>query len=396
MNALGIFAALGGFLFSIWAFVKYILLMQTRLDATTYKTLYEVCKSEKKFLVQEEFVSEVKPPIVFIALCFFKNCPWFYINHSERLLTAGWHGKDTVTTITCFRWQYKKLKNYLTSQLKELHLTKIGVPVELLTPHYVDRIGALKKVTPPPLLSPKLWQDIEDEVAEVFNGTKDKTSALLYGPPGNNKSFFVKYLSTKYKVPIKLITFTPDFSNHDLMLMFSQITPNSIVLFEDFDNYFDNRKCILGSENHGIKFTFDIILNGLDGVYNTYEKVVFIMTVNDIEKVDYALKNRPSRFKYVRHFTNPDLELISKLLPLSWANAIHDKNFNLDQILRLKEFQEEGCDLFSALKKLDKEIDEKVLKLIAYQRYQYRMQNSIFGSPEDDWKYAIDSLKEYK
>jgi hypothetical protein len=53
------------------------------------------------------------------------------------------------------------------------------------------------------------------------------------------------------------------------MAMFSQITPNSIVLFEDFDNYFNGRECILGSGNTGIRFTFDIILNGLDGVYNT-------------------------------------------------------------------------------------------------------------------------------
>jgi len=110
-----------------------------------------------------------------------------------------------------------------------------------------------------------------------------------------------------------IFTLNPDWTNHDLLLLFAQIPKKCIVLFEDFDNYFDGRKCILGGgENKQIKFTFDIILNGLDGVYNTYENVVFIMTVNDISKVDDALKNRPSRFKFTREFNNPDIEIRKK------------------------------------------------------------------------------------
>lgn len=354
MNLFAVLAAFTGSVFGIWAIFKYIIFIEFRLDINTYKTLHQVCSNERKFLLQEEFVSEFKPPIVFVALCFFRGAPWFYLNHSERLLTAGWgEGKDSITVVTCFRWQYGHLKEYLRNKLKEMQINNLGVPIELILPRYTDRIGVLKKPTSQPVLPEQVWKEIDLEVTEVFEGRRDKTSALLYGSPGNGKTSFVKYLATKYKVPIKLITFSPDFNNHDLMLIFSQITSNCIVLFEDFDNYFDGRTCILGSGNNGIKFTFDIILNGLDGVYNTYESVVFLMTVNDIKKVDYALKNRPSRFKYVREFKNPDRELRRKLLPEGWISATD--NINLDQLFRMKEFFDRGIDLKTAINKISVE-----------------------------------------
>jgi len=390
MNLLAPILAIVGVFVGIWAIFKYVLLVELRLDANTYKTLYEVCKDQRKFLVREEFISESKPPVIYSAFCFFKNAPWFYLNHGERLLTAGWSGKDSVTVATCFRWRYKKLKEYLGKQLQEMQLNQLGVPVELITPHYTDRIGVLKRSVGEPLLDEAVWRDIEEEVSEVFAGKREKTSALLYGPPGCGKTYFVKYLVTKYRVPIKIITFSPDFSNHDLMSIFSQISSKCIVLFEDFDNYFDGRTCILGSGNNGIKFTFDIILNGLDGVYNTYENVVFLMTVNDIDKVDYALKNRPSRFKYVRNFGNPSWEIRNRLLP-GWEDVTD--GLNLDQILCLKEFREVGVDLQTALNKLEKEIKHSEIEKAAYKRYSERLEKNIVGTPEEDWFYVKNTMK---
>jgi len=390
MNWLSTILALGGIFFGVWAVFKYLILVEIRLDANTYKTLYEVCKDEKKFLLREEFVSESKPPILFVAICVFKGVPLFYIKHEERLLTAGWSGKDTVTTVVCFRWSAGRLKGYLRTKLKQLQLDKLGIPVELITPNFTDRIGVLKRITPQPYLASDVWQDIDVEVAQVFEGKRDKMSALLYGPPGNGKTSFIKYLATKYRKPIKVITFDPQFTNHDLMSIFSQITPNCIVLFEDFDNYFNGRECILGTGNTGIRFTFDIILNGLDGVYTTYENVVFIMTVNDIEKVDPALKNRPSRFKYVRKFDNPDEGLRGQILG-DWAEATN--GLNLDQLLRLREFKENDFDLPAALKKLEKSIKHEDIEKVAYRRYEERLLTETEGSHEDDWNYAKNRLK---
>jgi hypothetical protein len=318
-----------------FAFFKYILLIEMRVDSNTYKTLYDLCKDDRRIMIYEEFVSEKRHPVAYVAFCFFKGSPWFYMNHSERLLQAGWNEKDHITVISCFRWRYSALKGFLKSKIKEMQLCSLGVPVQLMLPYGTDKIGSLKEVFGEPIVNEVLWRDFEDEVAEVSEDRRRKTSALLYGPPGNGKSHLVKYLATKYRMQVMIFTLNPDWTNHDLLLMFAQIPSKSIVLFEDFDNYFDGRRCVLGGDNKNIKFTFDIILNGLDGAYTTHDGVVFIMTVNDIDKVDDALKSRPSRFKFVREFGNPDLGTRMRLLPADIVEQT--EGMSLDQVFKTME-----------------------------------------------------------
>lgn len=324
-------------LFGTFAFFKYVLLIEMRVDANVYKTFYNLCKDDRKIIIYEEIVSENRHPVEYVAFCFLNRSPWFFINHSERLMQAGFNEKDHITKIICFRWSYGRLKNFIRIKMAEMQLCTLGVPVQLMLPYGTDKIGSLKEVFGEPAVKVDLWKDFEREVLEVSEGKRKKTSALLYGPPGNGKTHLIKYLATKHKLPIMIFTLNPDWTNHDLLLIFSQIPKRCIVLFEDFDNYFDGRNCILGGDNKNIKFTFDIILNGLDGVYTTHENVVFIMTANDIGKVDEALKSRPSRFKFVREFGNPDTETRAKIL--GSGTEVDSDGMSLDQVFRMAELR---------------------------------------------------------
>jgi len=61
------------------------------------------------------------------------------------------------------------------------------------------------------------------------------------------------------------------------------------------------------------------------------------MTVNDIGKVSMALKQRPSRFKYVREFKNPSPELKFELLgDIKLADGLTD--ISLDQTFKIKDY----------------------------------------------------------
>lgn len=335
--------------FGLFAFIKYFLLIEMRIDENSFKVIYDtLLDSNKKFIIEEEFTNGHRYPVVFNCFSFTDKYPYFYLSHEERLMNAGWEAKDHVNKVLFFRWNYKKIK----WSLAKSHELLSDIPVELIAPGYSDKIGKLKKSNFQYVVLNPLCLELDKDVAAVSSAKKLKTGGLLYGPPGNGKTSFVKYLSLKYNMSIKIITFNPDWNNHDLLLLFSQIPKNCIVLFEDFDNYFDGRKCIVGGgENKNIKFTFDIILNGLDGIYNNYENVVFIMTTNDINKIDSSLKNRPSRFKYVIEFYNPKFEERIKLLG-SEEYAQKTEGLNLDQIIRIKESLEEGCFIEKSIAKI--------------------------------------------
>lgn len=187
------------------------------------------------------------------------------------------------------------------------------VPVLALSPSGSDRLGELE-VDPAAKLymDPEDYTEIEAEVKRAADGQISKTGVLLYGAPGNGKTQFVKYLAKKHSLPIYVSYMSPDYSNYDIARMFSEVPRRCIVLLEDFDSLFDKRECAM--KNDQVRFTFDALLNALDGVHNDYKGVVFVMTANDIERIDAALKERPSRFRFVKEMGPPSTKVRQRLL----------------------------------------------------------------------------------
>jgi len=131
---------------------------------------------------------------------------------------------------------------------------------------------------------------------------------LFYGPPGTGKTSLVSALAGNFGLTIYLINLG-DFNDRTLMSAVNQISPNSVLLFEDIDCMKNSRtresarsttstqtsdqKEVVADKN-GV--TLSGLLNALDGFYAP-TNVLFMMTTNRIETLDDALL-RPGRIDY--------------------------------------------------------------------------------------------------
>ena len=307
-NLFAIFGIISTTLVSVWATLKYLVLGTYKIDNDSSTRLIDLIESSASFkwALVNESVTEPRFPDVYESFVILRGT-WFFISRNERLLTAGWKGKEETTHIIFPRWQRKRILDIL----KRKGIDNPMIPVKALSPHGTDRLGEL--MSDPDCKSIiNNCLDVEGEVKEVVEGKKSKTGILLYGPPGNGKTQFIKYLARKHSLPIYVIYLNPEYSNYEISMMFASIPRRSLVLMEDFDNYFNGRECIM--KNDQVKFTFDAFINALDGVHNDYRQVIFAMTANHIDKIDDSLKKRPSRFKFVKEFGPPNEEIRKKIL----------------------------------------------------------------------------------
>jgi len=307
-----------------------------------------VREGKYKWVVTEEITDAT--PRQFEAYCFIKRTP-FRVVAEERLLRAGHAGTDTVFMLTAFRFWYKGLLSTLTK-------ATIGdeVPVYLLGTWGPDNLGKLHipEEKPVPYLGLDVLKCLEEDISRIQKGVLEKTGALLYGPPGNGKSFLIRALALRNKLPMYVLILTPGTDNLGLVRMFSHIKGPALLVIEDFDSYFDNRI----PQDVKAQYTFDVFLNVLDGVYASMKNIVVLMTVNTIDKVDPALRYRPSRFKYVKELPYPNKEVCKEILGEYGHRLV---GHSLDALLFIKDRLSVGASLEDAIKEID-EIRDNSLK----------------------------------
>lgn len=153
------------------------------------------------------------------------------------------------------------------------------------------------------VLKPGLSQELLSDVKSFLNsahwyydrGIPYRRGYLLYGPPGTGKSSFVQALAGELDYGICVLNLserglTDDRLNH----LLSNMPDRSIALLEDVDAAFGRRRVVSEEDGyHGANVTFSGLLNALDGVASSEERIV-VMTTNHPERLDEALV-RPGR-----------------------------------------------------------------------------------------------------
>lgn len=137
-----------------------------------------------------------------------------------------------------------------------------------------------------------------------------KRGILIYGYPGNGKTFLSKIIISQYELRIYQFNFSnPRVDNNDLINAFEEATDNgpSLFLLEDIDRVFET------NAEKQTNVTKDCILNCIDGI-RELNGLLIIATANNISNLDSAFINRPSRFDMIINIENPSKDLRMKYL----------------------------------------------------------------------------------
>ncbi|KAJ4305362.1 Complex III assembly protein translocase and chaperone [Kalmusia sp. IMI 367209] len=135
---------------------------------------------------------------------------------------------------------------------------------------------------------------IEARTWYLDRGIPYRRGYLLYGPPGTGKSSFIQALAGHLDFNIAILNVSERGLTDDrLSHLLSKVPPRTIVLLEDVDVAFANRKKREADGYSGANVTFSGLLNALDGVASGEERIIFL-TTNYVERLDEALI-RPGR-----------------------------------------------------------------------------------------------------
>jgi chaperone BCS1 len=117
---------------------------------------------------------------------------------------------------------------------------------------------------------------------------------LLHGPPGTGKSSLVQALAAEIGYAICVLNLSERGLTDDrLCHLLANMPERSLALLEDVDAAFSRRTQTDEEGYRGANVTFSGLLNALDGVASSEERVI-IMTTNHVERLDAALV-RPGR-----------------------------------------------------------------------------------------------------
>jgi chaperone BCS1 len=123
---------------------------------------------------------------------------------------------------------------------------------------------------------------------------------LLHGPPGSGKTSFVQALAGELDFSVAMINLSEIGVTDDrLAYLFTKLPPRTILLLEDADAAFVNRRQREADGYGGATVTFSGLLNALDGLSAGEERIAFL-TTNHIDRLDPALI-RPGRIDVIQH-----------------------------------------------------------------------------------------------
>lgn len=160
----------------------------------------------------------------------------------------------------------------------------------------------LDNIFVPPKIKEELVKTIDDFIENkqryIDFGKNHKLCILLSGIMGSGKSSIVKAIAYKYKRKIYNVCFSKGLTDEKFISLTSSIHENSIMLIEDIDAFFVDRKA------QDIHISFSALINIMDGLLSSGNGLIIFMTANNPDRLDSALI-RPGRVDKIIKFDYP-------------------------------------------------------------------------------------------
>jgi hypothetical protein len=162
-----------------------------------------------------------------------------------------------------------------------------------------------------------------------------RRSYLLYGKPGGGKTSFIRAFASKYNLDIYEINDLNLKNINMIRIKFNQITPGSIIVMEDIDVLFPNRKqqeeqladiedvskrMSVSNQLKDEKENMSKFFNLFDGITNNMNGCIVFFTTNYIKNLDPAI-TRPGRCDKQIEFTSLDTQCAKDMFYMFYPEA---------------------------------------------------------------------------
>tara|TARA_B100000768_G_scaffold181727_1_gene206020 strand:- start:2928 stop:4115 length:1188 start_codon:yes stop_codon:yes gene_type:complete len=194
-----------------------------------------------------------------------------------------------------------------------------------------------------------------------------KRNYLLEGLPGTGKTSLIFSLASHFSLDVYIINLGPKVDDSTFMSSISKISKNAILLLEDVDALFVDRKA---NDSNKSLVSFSGILNVLDGMARKNGLITFL-TTNYRNRLDPALI-RPSRIDYIMSFKEITIEQIKSMFIrffpdkidklekfISKTGFLQFRTSVLQQFFMEVKFNNQELFNISRLKQIIKEMENK-------------------------------------